>query len=245
MSRLEYKYYFPLEYLDELRKDVNVFLNRDTFTDLSPKKEYTVRSIYLDSPQFSTFYEKLAGLKSRLKFRIRSYNHLTEDSLVFLEIKRKENDFVSKDRAPLAYTNLEELIRTKDLSLLVNGGNNTTKKQEGARNFFYYFELYNLKPAVLIVYEREAFECKFGSGLRITFDKKLRARLVNSYLDFSDEKMIPTIRDVFVLEVKFNRIIPPWLTKILSKFDTSREAISKYVIGLEKSIRNHCLFYYN
>jgi hypothetical protein len=56
----------------------------------SPKNssaEYTVRSVYFDSPQFNAT-TKIDGVRPQ-KFRIRGYNLQQEDSLTFLEIKRR------------------------------------------------------------------------------------------------------------------------------------------------------------
>jgi hypothetical protein len=245
MTRLEYKYYFPMDYLDELRRDIMPFLEYDHYSGLIQKKEYTVRSIYLDSPGMLTYREKDAGLMYRNKYRIRGYNLLSKDSVVFLEIKRKENDFVSKNRAPLFYGDLERFIGTRDFSLILNSKEMEERKAD-ARKFMYYFLLYNLKPAVIVAYEREAFECKYNSGLRITFDKNVRTRITNSYNNLYDDiNMMPTFENHFVLEIKFHKIIPFWLPAVLKKYNTSRESVSKYATSIDISSSNKFNHYIN
>jgi SPX domain protein involved in polyphosphate accumulation len=77
--------------------------------------EYTVRSVYYDTPGFHCYQEKMDGVKVRKKFRIRGYNQPAEDSIVFLEIKRKYENFIEKNRAPLLYKDLEALLASPDL----------------------------------------------------------------------------------------------------------------------------------
>jgi SPX domain protein involved in polyphosphate accumulation len=245
MSRLEFKYYLGREKLDSLRRDILPFLSYDRFMPNSEKREYTVRSVYLDSNSFLTYNEKLSGIKDRNKYRIRGYNNLNDDSIVFLEIKRKDNDHISKDRAPLFYRNLENFLRTKDYSLLLDS-RDFTKKNAYAGNFLYYFLFYSLRPVSVITYEREAFECKFGTGLRITFDKNIRTRITNSYSDlFDNDKMIHTFKDKVVLEIKFNKIIPGWVPEIMKKYDILHDSISKYSGSIDVSYKNDLNRYTN
>lgn len=234
MARLEYKYYIPLESLDSLRKDILPFLEHDYFSKIMPKNEYTVRSIYLDSPRLTTYYEKEAGVMMRNKYRIRGYNQPSDKSLIFAEIKRKNRDFISKDRVPLLYRNLEEFLCTKNFSLIYGCDYDKIQKELSANTFFYYYNLLNLRPAVVITYEREAYECKFGSGLRITFDKNIRALNTNSFSNlFDDGTTMESFRNYFVLEIKYHKVVPGWLPVVMKKYDLFREAISKYAMSID------------
>jgi len=234
MARLEYKYYIHFRDLDNLRRDVQPFLEYDTFTNVNTKKEYTVRSVYLDSFKRLAYHEKSDGLRIRKKFRIRGYNELADDSHVFLEIKRKDSDYISKDRAPLLYCELQKFFETRDLSYILSLKNDALKRKDNARNFLYYFFLHNLKPYVVVSYEREAYECKFGSGLRVTFDKNVRTRETKSFSDlFSNNNMIPSMKKYFVLEVKFHRVLPGWLPSILKKYNIIRESVPKYSLSVD------------
>ncbi|MBI1937045.1 MAG: polyphosphate polymerase domain-containing protein [Ignavibacteriales bacterium] len=246
MARLEYKYYIPFQFLDNLRRDVSPYLNYDLYTYRQPKREYTVRSIYLDSERLLTYHEKQDGIKQRNKYRIRGYNQQSDDSIVFLEIKRKDVEHISKDRAPLLYNNLEEFIVTKEVSLILNGTNDVTKQTACAQNFLYYYLRHNLKPAVIVTYEREAFECKFGSGLRMTFDKNIRTKITNTFTGlFSEEQMVPSLQKYFVLEVKFHRLLPAWLPSIMKKYDIARSSAPKYSMSIDAVYNNRFIKYSN
>lgn len=222
------------------------YLVHDYYTAQMHRKEYTVRSIYLDTFQLLTYHQKLAGIKERNKYRIRGYNDFNDRSVVYLEIKRKDVEHVSKDRAPLLYIDLESFVRTKDINLILNSTSDTIKKRTSAQNFLYYLHLYNLQPKVIVTYEREAFECKFGSGLRITLDKNIRTRNTSSFNGlYSDENMIPSLKDYFVLEVKFHRVLPSWLPVIMKKYNIVRESVPKYAMSIDAANENILVKYLN
>ena len=174
MVRYENKFLVPNEWKDDLRKDIMPYLKYDFYSEIRPFKEYTVRSIYLDTPGLSSYYEKLAGIEIRNKFRVRGYNEVTPDSKVFFEIKRKDNVFVSKDRVPVCYNGMNDFLKFSDLSEVANHTFEYEERLKSARNFIFYLKRDRLKPIINVVYEREAMECKFGSGLRVTFDMNIR-----------------------------------------------------------------------
>lgn len=234
MARLEYKYFVPEEYMDSLRQDISPFLKNDRFAEAHHKKEYTVRSIYLDSYRLHTYEEKVLGMPQRNKFRIRGYDEPENDPLVFLEIKRKDYDYISKDRFKILYNNLEFFLQ--------NHCSDNIEPQ--AQNFLYYYLLYSLKPTALITYEREAFECKYGTELRITFDKNIRSRAVNDFSElFYDGNMVHATKGYFVLEVKFHQVIPGWLPRVLGKYNVFRSSASKYIMGIDNSYKPNSFIY--
>ncbi|KAF0152398.1 MAG: VTC domain protein [Ignavibacteria bacterium] len=239
MPRYEYKYNISVQYLDSLRKDLMPYLIYDSFARQRANNDYTVHSLYLDSHKLLTFYEKLDGVRNRKKFRIRGYNQITPDSKVFLEIKRKDVEHIHKDRAVLKYSNLEKFFRTSDLSLLHTTGNNSSIKTENARKFLYYYHYHILQPAVLVNYEREAMECKFGSGLRLTLDKNVRAKNTTNFNElFSDDGFKNALKDHFVLEIKFHKILPNWLPRVLQKYNIIRMSSPKYAMSVLASGAN-------
>ncbi len=244
MSRFEYKYYIPNIYLDDLRRSFLPYLKYDVYTAHKERKEYTVRSIYMDSPGMLTYFQKLDGHKERLKFRIRGYNQELENSVVFMEIKRKNVDQVSKDRIKIHFRDVENFLSTNDYSLLPNYSSRVLHESSGVRSFLYYLNLHQLKPTVLITYDREAFECIFGSGVRITFDKNIRSKPTKKYSDlFTDKDLVPSLKEYFVLEIKFHKSVPNWLPGAMKKYDVFRDSASKYVMGIESTFQHTFLKY--
>lgn len=232
--RREYKYYIPEQFLDEFRKDITPFVARDEHLKSSRLPEYLVQSIYFDTPTFSTYTEKLAGIKKRMKFRVRVYNNPEPYSPAFLEIKRKDTDFISKDRALISLKDIPLFLRTGKLDLLHSSAASKMLNETSAINFLYYYNLYNLKPTVQVNYYREAYFCGMRSGLRITIDKFLATAQTSSPSVFMQKnKLTPSLPGYFILEVKFFHTLPGWLGRVLTKYGVMRKAASKYAMGVE------------
>ncbi|MDP3683293.1 MAG: VTC domain-containing protein, partial [Ignavibacteria bacterium] len=115
VSRLEYKYLVPEKLLPKIRTMVLAYMKYDPYAEIRPHKDYTVRSIYLETADLLCYREKYEGYKIRNKYRIRVYNESRVDSSVFLEIKRKNENFISKDRAKLYLKDLQSLLFSKNV----------------------------------------------------------------------------------------------------------------------------------
>jgi hypothetical protein len=232
--RLEYKFLVPVSKLNDLRDALRPFVFIDEYADREIEKEYTCRSIYYDTAKMDDYHDKLAGIKLRKKLRIRGYNQPGEDSVVFLEIKRKNENHISKNRAPLLYSNLDVLLETQNFEEYLLKKKNFVDAVKDASNFFYFYKLKNYSPMVLVTYEREAYYSKHDSTLRITLDKNLRSlplpKISNLYDESTLKKAMP---NNFILELKFFSGFPQWLQKIVQRFELKREAISKYTICVD------------
>lgn len=232
--RLEYKYLVEYSKLDALRKALAPFIELDS--DYNDTSEYTVRSIYFDTSKLKYYHEKINGVQIRKKLRIRGYNTREEESIVFLEIKRKYENFINKNRSPLKMYNLDDLIKTKDLDSYILTNNGFANSLDDAEKFLHHIYKRTLRPVVLITYEREAFFSKFDKRLRLTFDKNLRYMLFPSMDElYTDDELHHSMPKHFIFEVKFSRGFPIWLSDILSRFSLTRMALSKYTICLEKA----------
>jgi len=231
--RLEYKYLVPINKINLLRKAFANYTIKDSYH--LGQNDYTVRSIYFDTSDMRFYHEKIDGIKERKKLRIRGYNELSDESIIFLEIKRKNESFISKNRSPLFLNNLHSLFESKDLNSYIIEAERNETAVEDARKFFHYMSKMSLHPVILIVYEREAYFSKFNNDLRLTFDKNLRYMLFPSMNDFGDEsKMQYIMPSDFILEVKFSAGLPYWLQRIISEMNLSRLALSKYAMCIEK-----------
>lgn len=244
-NRLEYKYLVPNIYLDKLRNDLVKYLDHDDYALKEPDNQYTVRSVYLDSFDYKCYREKLDGIHTRRKFRVRVYNNYFENTPAFLEIKRKYNNFISKDRAKIEFAQLVKALSDEHVNI------DFKKEEKDFRNFYYYFQSKYLEPKVLVVYEREPFQCKFGSQLRITFDTNLRTRTVSDFDSIFDETGLKTVfKREFIFEIKFFQVLPEWIDMVLRKYNLTRIAVSKYTscidaapvstLVLNKLTRSYC-----
>lgn len=227
--RYERKYLVNNDLLEPLRKRFMPFLIPDLNADSTElKSEYTVRSIYFDTPEFDSLSEKSEGLENRLKLRIRGYNNYFSGCEVFLEIKRKYGNRIAKNRAITLYDLLDKTLETGEL--IRSSGKNSDLMKEDATRFFYHLHREAQRPVNLVVYDREPYHGKFDPGVRITFDKNIRAAVFPHLSElFSDCGLSYIWKDAFILEIKyFESPMPSWARSIIEEYKLKHEALSKY-----------------
>jgi hypothetical protein len=234
-GRVEYKYLVPNSLQDDIRADLRPFMLADALGGQQRNGEYTVRSIYYDTPRLECYDTKSDGLKDRRKFRIRGYGQPKPDSLVFLEIKRKCAQFIEKHRAPLLHRDLQQFLTSPDLDRYIIQSNGNDKERRDAERFLYHYYRRRLTPAVLVVYDREAFLGRFDPAIRITFDKALRGTPFPLLEDlYDDDGLQPALAHSWIFEVKFFRCaLPAFVRSIIRRYQLPRMALSKYAICLD------------
>jgi SPX domain protein involved in polyphosphate accumulation len=231
--RKEYKYLIPKELINNVRNDMKPYIILDKYSEMRKEKQYTVRSIYYDTKSFDCYYEKIDGMKLKKKFRIRGYNSHEEKDIVFLEIKRKDESYIEKDRVPLKWEQLETLFLDRYNIPFAEG----SKAYKDTGYFLYNYYLKKLLPTILVIYERESFYSKFNRDLRITFDKNLRSSIYPS-LDslYNNGNVKHIISHSFLLELKFYDNLPLWLRYIVLKYRLERIPFSKYALCIDSHI---------
>jgi hypothetical protein len=219
--RVEYKYLVPNESLSRLRGMIAPFVETDVHAVAYGERGYTVRSIYFDTCALDFYHQKLAGVKVRKKLRLRGYNG--------------GHTSIMKNRAPLEYAHLQNLFATGNVERYVLASQDFPRALEDARRFFFHFCRNALRPIALVVYEREAYHSKFDPSLRITFDKCLRSA-IHPALDalFKEEEIRYLMPRHFILEVKHSGRFPSWLRSAVGTLGLRRQALSKYVIGIDR-----------
>lgn len=233
-ERKEYKFYVPSIHLDALRERMLNHIEHDPFCTDMPLNRYSVRSIYLDTARLLFYYEKVDGLKVRKKLRVRVYNHPYENTKAFLEIKRKVEDTIIKERATIF---LEEvpLLSNGARIQLVEGESASHRSKLALDRFIYLTKRLNLEPQVLITYEREAFEDIDSGDLRVTFDMNVRSFINPDYSQIYQEEDLRSFTDpFFILEVKFSTMMPLWLKETIREYGLHLQSISKYCLGLDE-----------
>ncbi len=239
-NRLEYKYWISDQYLDEFRADLLPYMSNDPYAASRPEKQYTVRSVYLDTRKMESYHQKLDGIRYRNKFRIRGYNTLDSSSAVFLEIKQKNIDFISKTRVKTPYQDFLKLLNSWNPDEI-----ESYKKpdvRQSADKFIFHYLSENLMPVTNVTYDREAFFCNYASNLRISFDKAIRTRYPESISDIHGDHNLTVCRPGYtVIEIKFYQILPAWVPAIVSKYKLRREAISKYTMCVDTLRKQHSL----
>lgn len=191
---------------------------------------YTVRSIYFDTPGFEMYHTKIEGIAHRMKVRLRGYNRGDDGSPVFMEIKRKYEGPILKNRADAPYGVVCDLFKP---GTAFENYAHLIKNPDNARRFFYQILSRNLRPVVTVIYEREPYLGKntnLENDFRLTFDLHLRSVSYPS-VDrlFKEDGATHAFPGFFILEVKFNQFCPEWIKPILEDFQLRKEPASKYV----------------
>jgi SPX domain protein involved in polyphosphate accumulation len=231
--RYEYKYLISDFQLSSLRAKLKPFVQLDNFASQMPTGDYTVRSIYFDSPNMEMYHSKCDHLAHRMKVRLRSYNLEIENAATFLEIKRKYEGPIVKNRAKLPFHAVVKIFRGESIENFLP----ITNKADNVRRFFYQIHSKRLQPVVNVIYEREPYLSIIldpENDLRITIDKNLRSVPFPLVDELYIEKNIRTVMDsTHILEVKFNNFCPNWLKPILSDMNLQKAPASKYIFCID------------
>ncbi|QEE17951.2 VTC domain-containing protein [Promethearchaeum syntrophicum] len=234
-KRFEIKYPISMGERDRLVGYLRGFMNPDKYIQLN--LDYEIRSLYFDSPQRKAYYEKVNGVKYRKKLRIRYYPNSKQggQDYIFIEIKRKINENVSKARILVPARHVFQIIdgNSKIASELYQKSSITDRNI--LEEIWYLKKRFNLKPVCAISYKRQALTGIFEKNFRVTFDTNLRVSRTNfDLLQFSAERsklIIPQTQ--CVMEVKFNNIIPKWAIKIVQANNCVQQKISKFASGVK------------
>lgn len=185
---------------------------------------YTIMNLYYD-----TEHDDLVstGLKRedkyRFKIRLRSYD--PKYPTAFLEIKKKVNGLVNKRRTLMYIDDVNPfLMEHKDVP------ESPVVKRQVIRELDVIARNYTLMPKVVLCYDREAF---FGTrsedgDLRVTFDTNIRARRTELDLRLGSHGDLILDESFVLMEVKVDRAVPLWLSKLLSENNVRKKRFSKY-----------------
>ena len=229
-TRYEFKYLLNNEISNQIENEAKHFMSYDDFAVNIPDNRYFVRSLYYEDNSFSNFFEKVDGIKSRRKFRIRTYGNSLKNNLpIFLEIKGRHLERTFKKRTSIDIKYIELFLNSdKNSKLLEIYPNNTI-----INDFVFDSIKKRIKPCVLIDYKRRPFINNFGLYFRLTFDRNIVSS--KSKILFSNEKKSTPLEcksGYTILEVKFNRSIPAWFHRIIQSYSLTRRSISKFVLGV-------------
>jgi SPX domain protein involved in polyphosphate accumulation len=244
LLRYERKYLVPFKIMDALRARVLPFVDVDKYALISNPEfpQYTVRSIYLDTPNMDCHEEKTEGVELRKKFRIRSYNTYSPDAIAIFEIKRKMGSRIKKHRAFTSFQFVEPLMNSADIFKHIH---QTGDCIDDAKRFFFHVKKNNLRSTVLVVYEREAYHGRIDSGVRITFDKNIRSLLNPAFSElYTNNNLRHLFPSHFILEIKYyTDEMPTWAKSLVQEFRLRNDALSKYTIGYDVNRKNHIFTY--
>lgn len=219
--RHELKYFISDMQYHVLSRMLDHTLHRDPNGD--ENNEYHIRSLYFDGVFDNALYDKVNGVPSREKYRIRIYN--MRDTRILLECKSKIGSLISKRSVEIPRDLCEQLMAGDPTGL--------ERTRSGLlRDMFREMTVNLLRPTVVVDYVREAY-LHPAEEVRITFDKQLRTGM--KHFDIFDPQL-PTIPPLdngeTILEVKYNQVLPPYIRDILNTYcpNAQNSAVSKYVL---------------
>ncbi len=219
--RNEWKYSLSNVELSLLKTRLSEVMELDSHTP--PKGRYVIHSLYFDDYKDTSVYTTDSGLSKRFKWRIRYYD---EDlNYIVLERKEKINNRCHKKCCKLTLDEYEKIISGNITDILYD----TNKKliKELARDVM----LYDYRPKVIIDYERTAYVEEI-TNVRITFDMKISASYdLEHFLDGNYTRFFINPSGIYVLEVKFDEILPSYIRKIVESYGFINTSFSKYYYG--------------
>lgn len=216
-ARVEKKYRLTPQQKDLLLETIGHRLTPDAHG------RNTICSLYLDTPSFMLIRKSIEAKSYKTaykeKLRLRSYGTPSQDTHVFLEIKKKFKGVVYKRR---------ETLTLQEAMAYISGGPRPTDSQI-MREIDYAMHFYQQpQPAMFIAYEREAYFDQELPSLRITFDTNVRYREGDLLLEHGHQGTLLLPEDAIMMEIKTDGSMPFWLARALSDCGILPTSFSKY-----------------
>ena len=187
---------------------------------------YIIRSLYFDTIYDDDFFEKLEGVETRRKIRLRIYD--PKSDFAMLEMKQKQGANQKKRSLRMTKADAEALIAGKYEVLL-------KYKEDFASECYGLMHYKCYRPKTIVQYNRKAYIAK-ENKIRITFDNNIIATETNFDL-FSENLVMYPVLDKFnvVLEVKFNGFLLDYIRQFINSINKSELSVSKYALARKQS----------
>lgn len=218
-SRYELKYRLTYFQYLKIRNAIRSYMIMDPFTQAQATNRYLVRSLYFDTDDYHSFDQKMNGDCDRVKLRLRTYPYGEEYmQCVRVELKLRQSNRAVKKSVFVPLDEYLHFMTTRHWQSfdhpVTNGFERTVLKQQ-------------MRPKVLIEYDREGYQTRLKSSLRITFDHHLRSAHASDLFPEHCFYRYLYPRNV-VLEIKFKDELPKWLEALVRNQGLKVIANSKY-----------------
>ncbi|MCA8977015.1 MAG: polyphosphate polymerase domain-containing protein [Planctomycetes bacterium] len=229
-SRFEFKYVLDARLREDVEAELQHFVELDPWVAGQPENRYLVRSLYFDDRELTAFHDKVDGMLTRTKFRLRTYSRdVDAPAPWFLEIKGRHNNLVLKHRTPVS-GEFDRRASGHELSRLL-----LRHADAGPLRSEFEFQLFRrqIEPIVLIDYVRRPYISKFDPEFRLTFDAGLTATETDTVFPDQTARRRDVMCGYTVMEVKFRHHVPSWFHRILQAYELRRRSVSKICAGTE------------
>ncbi|MDQ2086816.1 polyphosphate polymerase domain-containing protein [Herbivorax sp. ANBcel31] len=226
-NRYEKKFLVSAQVYEEVQCELRKYMELDEYNKLHPY--YTISNIYYDTMNNELIRKSISKPKYKEKLRLRGYGIPSLEDKVYLEIKKKVNGLVNKRRTKLVLKEAYSYLYTSRKPEYKEYMN-----KQVLNEIDYFLKMYNLVPKIYIAYDRRAFFGKNNRDLRLTFDTNIRTRRTDLRLEFGDYGQRLLDDSVYLMEVKAEKSVPLWLSKMLSDFKLYKTSFSKYGVEYKK-----------
>lgn len=212
--RYELKFLLSNSAADLIEKRLSTVMETDKHADA--RGGYFIRSLYFDDQHWTAYRDKLSGVEKRAKYRIRFYNH--DASFLSFEKKEKLRDMTRKTGVRIDRALAEGMIAHGDIG----------EREDELLLEFAALYRGGLRPRVLVDYDRTVFVHRLGNT-RITLDRAVRTAPYATDLFDPALCTLPVLPEgQTVLEVKYDKLIPAFIPRMLEGIPKDRSSVSKY-----------------
>ncbi len=199
---------------------------------------YIVHSTYFDTPDLMDYTSRLAEHRVRLRTRIRTYGAPGDHAPVFLELKRKLDDQVIKQREKVCDADTWATFGDAPWEHLYEDKRPAVRAI--AQRFGSIVAERGLVPWVSVHYHREVYiDVRPDAGrVRLTIDRQITGSTRPNTCDLypkADFALFPD--DLCVVELKFAGTEPLWMRRLARELGLRPEPISKFALTMARALR--------
>lgn len=239
VDRFELKYWVPSALCDEVVTFIRPYLVLDPFNvKLGLERQYNT-TLYLETTSLDAYRTHADSAADRYKLRIRAYGEVPA-GLAFFETKRKINAITVKTRSAVQ---MEEVGPLLDGTYENLPPSLTAEEQRNLESFLYLKTVTDARPCVLVRAHRESY-CTVDSreDVRLTLDRDIGFQRTGGHSLHGDPRgWIPIDGEDqhgqrgahAMLELKFPRIAPAWMGRLVDRLDMWRVGYSKYMAAIQ------------
>lgn len=225
--------------------------------ELDPYGEVDICNIYFDTENKLLIRNSIEKPIYKEKLRLRSYGVPSLDSKVFIELKKKYDGVVYKRRIQLELSEAKEYLynnkyfnykNTNNININSSCSNYislsnslSARDMQIKRELDWFMQYYNrisgpIIPSMYISYNRIAMQGVDDKELRVTFDRNIRWREDDLYLNAGIYGNNLLEDGIHLMEIKINGAMPLWLSNALDQLDIYPSSFSKYGKAYEASM---------
>ncbi|HEY8925134.1 MAG TPA: polyphosphate polymerase domain-containing protein [Polyangia bacterium] len=234
-DRFELKYWVPEEVVPRIVEYAAPYLMLDPHGVKGADRQQCNTSLYLETRGLDLFRAHVDSYADRYKLRVRAYGD-PPSGLAFFEMKRKLDNRCLKTRAAVPLKEVKPLIEGTYTSLPAILSPVDRRHLEA---FLYAVTVTQAAPFVLVRAYRESYCSRDRlEDVRLTFDRQIGFQPISvpdlcgspdAWSPINGEEQHGRRGPQVLVELKFPKVAPYWMRKLIDRLELERVAFSKYV----------------